>query len=140
MERSLKVIAILLSRMIARIEGTSLERVLAEAEAEADATKRQVTADDVEVVYAAYPTKCPVRGTPTGKCAKDKERIRRLLKDHSASDLVYTIGRYIDECTRGEVYIKNFGTFLNQLPDYGDESDDLFATARTDKGGKRPQE
>lgn len=69
-------------------------------------------------LYAIYPAKCPVSGRSTGKSSKDKEKISRLLKDHSEQELSDTIKRYIAESTEQQSYIKNFSTFLNNLPDY----------------------
>lgn len=69
-------------------------------------------------LYALYPTKCPVSGRATGKSSKDKEKLARLLKDHTEQELSETIKRYVKECTEQQSYIKNFSTFLNNLPDY----------------------
>ena len=125
MERQLKILAYLLARYISIQTGESSDEIMAEAMVATEEVK-SVTDDDVETVYKRYPTKCPVRGTSTGKCTKNKLQIQKLLKDHSAADLLYIIDRYVRECTEGQVYIKNFSTFLNQLPDYGESQDDLF--------------
>ena len=39
--------------------------------------------DFVEMIYSLYPTKCPKRGTSLGKSTKDKNRIRKLLKNYT---------------------------------------------------------
>lgn len=76
--------------------------------------------ESVERIYALYPTKCPVSGRATGKGTKDKRKIESLLKDgHSEEELTATITRYVQDCTKDQSYIKNFQTFLNNLPDYG---------------------
>ena len=36
-------------------------------------------------------------------------------------NLEYIINRYIKECTENKIWIKNFSTFLNNLPDYAEE-------------------
>lgn len=69
-------------------------------------------------LYALYPTKCPVSGRATGKSSKDKEKLVRLLKEHTEQELADIIRRYIKECTEQQSYVKNFSTFLNNLPDY----------------------
>lgn len=138
MERLLRIIAFILARIAEEKTGIDHVDILAEAEAEVDKNTHSTESADVERVYKAYPTKCPVRGAPTGKSAKNKEQIKRLLKSHSADDLIFIIERYVGECERGQVYIKNFNTFLNQLPDYSDDTD-LFSGSA---GGstRKPQE
>ena len=74
--------------------------------------------DDVDAVYSAYPTRCVVQGRSLGKSSSDREKIARLLKDNSKEKLVQTIERYVEECKKDKVYMKNFGTFLNNLPEY----------------------
>lgn len=69
-------------------------------------------------LYAIYPTKCPVSGRATGKSSKDKEKLARMLKEHTEEELADIIMRYIKESTEQQSYIKNFSTFLNNLPDY----------------------
>ena len=73
-------------------------------------------------LYALYPTKCPVLQRSTGKSSKDKEKLERLLKDYTEEELAYKINRYVKECTEQTSYIKNFSTFLNNLPDYSESN------------------
>ncbi len=124
MEHALKMVAYLLAKMITLQTGGCVEDLLREA-SNATATKTDdIDEGSVERIYKAYPTKCPVRGASTGKCDKNRAQIRRLLKDHSETDLLYTIHRYVKECTEGQIFIKNFSTFLNNLPDY--DGEELF--------------
>lgn len=74
--------------------------------------------EDVDAVYSAYPTRCVVTGRNLGKSSSDRRKIARLLKDKTRDQLVRTIQRYVDDCKRDKVYMKNFGTFLNNLPEY----------------------
>lgn len=74
--------------------------------------------EDVDAVYSSYPTRCVVTGRNLGKSSSDREKIARLLKDKTRDQLVRTIQRYADDCKRDKVYMKNFGTFLNNLPEY----------------------
>jgi hypothetical protein len=74
---------------------------------------------EINNIYILYPSKCPVSLRSTGKCSKDKEKIGRLLKN--GVDLESVINRYIKECTEGKIYMKNFKTFLNNIPDYNEE-------------------
>ncbi len=74
--------------------------------------------EEVDAVYSAYPTRCAVQGRNLGKSSADKKKIARLLKDNSEEKLIKTIERYVEDCKRDKVYMKNFGTFLNNLPEY----------------------
>lgn len=76
---------------------------------------------DIEYIYSLYPSRCDTRKTSTGKTTKNKEQIKKLLKDHTKEHLESTINKYIEESKRAKSYIKNFGTFLNNLPDYEEE-------------------
>ena len=72
---------------------------------------------DVKDIYNSYPSKCPVKGSSTGKCNKNKKQIKKLLKIHTPKILTDLIKKYIQDCTDNNRYIKNFTTFLNNLPD-----------------------
>ena len=80
--------------------------------------KFEPLSEDVDAVYYAYPTRCVVQGRNLGKSYADKSKIARLLKDNSKEKLIKTIERYVEDCKRDKVYMKNFGTFLNNLPEY----------------------
>ena len=74
--------------------------------------------EEVDAVYSAYPTRCVINSRSLGKSSADKKKITRLLKDNSKEKLIKTIERYVEDCKRDKVYMKNFGTFLNNLPEY----------------------
>lgn len=69
-------------------------------------------------LYALYPTKCPVSGRNTGKSSKDKHKLEILLRTNTEERLAGIITRYIKESTEHNSYVKNFATFLNNIPDY----------------------
>lgn len=77
----------------------------------------------VEHLYSLYPA-TTYRGdrgvTSTGKCGKDKIRIAYLLRTHTAEQIERSITKYIEENPRG--FLKNFSTFLNNMPEYEDET------------------
>lgn len=73
--------------------------------------------ENIELIYTAYPTRCPIAGRNTGKTVKCKDKIRVLLKEISAEKLLETIKWYVDDCKKTGTYLKNFSTFLNNLPD-----------------------
>lgn len=75
------------------------------------------TIDDFVIrMYAYYPSKCPKRGMSTGKCSKDKDRIRKLLKTYSMEQIAAVFKHEIDS-KYGITYLSNFSTFLNNFPD-----------------------
>jgi hypothetical protein len=80
--------------------------------------------EEVEYIYSLYPSTCVVKKSSTGKCKSNKEKIKKLLKEYSKDKLDFIIKKYIDDCKSHKVYMKNFGTFLNNLPDYEDTVDD----------------
>jgi hypothetical protein len=70
----------------------------------------------VERIYKMYPTKCPKRGTSTGKSHKDKQRISKLLKTYTMDEIKKVVKHEIDE-KYDKQYLQNFSTFLNNFPD-----------------------
>jgi hypothetical protein len=70
----------------------------------------------VERIYKLYPTKCPKRGTSTGKSHKDKDKIVRLLRMYSRDEIERVVKHEI-EVKLGKEYMMNFSTFLNNFPD-----------------------
>lgn len=70
----------------------------------------------VERIYQLYPSKCPKRGSSLGKCTKDKNRIRILLKTYSM-DVIERVVKHEIETKYGIQYMQNFSTFLNNFPD-----------------------
>jgi len=75
----------------------------------------------IDNIYFLYPSKCPIKNSNTGKSEKNKDKIKILLKEHTKEDLIFKINRYISDCKKDNVYIKNFSTFLNNLPDYTEQ-------------------
>lgn len=70
----------------------------------------------IERIYQLYPSKCPKRGSSLGKCTKDKNRIRTLLKTYSM-DVIERVVKHEIETKYGVQYMQNFSTFLNNFPD-----------------------
>lgn len=81
-------------------------------------TKEKLPVEDINEVYNAYPSKCVVRGASTGKSASNKRKIYSMLKSIDKDDLILIIKKYIADCKKDNIYMKNFTTFLNNLPDY----------------------
>ncbi len=74
----------------------------------------------IDRLYKLYPTKTLRDGieVSTGKCSKDKVRLRNLLKKKSAEEIEAGITNYVAE--KGGRYLKNFATFLNNFPERED--------------------
>ena len=85
---------------------------------EKEILKEKKSNDDefVDRIYAMYPSKCPVRNTHLGKCSKDKDRIRKLLKMYSKEDIENVVVHEV-EGKFGKSMMQNFSTFLNNFPD-----------------------
>lgn len=86
---------------------------------ESDVSKNQ-SGGEIDEIYKLYPGKCPVSSRVTGKSSKDRDKIKKILKTISYQELKETINLYLEECIKTKTYIKNFDTFLNNLPDLND--------------------
>ena len=82
-----------------------------------DNNDKKVYSNDVNFLYSLYPTKCPIKNNSTGKGDRNKKQIEKLLKSKTKEELKNTIEFYIDDCKRSNTWIKNFSTFLNNLPE-----------------------
>lgn len=111
------------------MKGYNIDSVFAEEQVKAImklAKEAYETPDDdieipqeyIDAVYDSYPKNCVVSGRNLEKSSANKKKIARLLKDNSKEKLIKTIERYVEDCKRDKVYMKNFGTFLNNLPEY----------------------
>lgn len=95
-----------------------------------DKINKEISIDDIDEIYNCYPSKCVIRGASTGKTAKNKEQIKRLLKSSNTKQtLIDIINYYINDCKKNKVYMKNFSTFLNNLPDIDKKEIDKFPAA-----------
>lgn len=70
----------------------------------------------IDMIYSLYPTQCPKRGASLGKCSKDKDRIKKLLKIYTKEQIEEVMRKEIDT-KYGISYMQNFSTFLNNFPD-----------------------
>jgi uncharacterized protein YdaU (DUF1376 family) len=68
--------------------------------------------EDVNVIYSLYPSKCYIKERSTGKCQKNKEQIKSLLKTKSVEELTKIINLYLNDCKVHNTYLKNFTTFF----------------------------
>lgn len=77
----------------------------------------------VDRIYKLYPTKCIIKNSSTGKSKTNKGKIKTLLKEYSEDNLVNAINVYLADCKKHKVYLKNFSTFLNNIPDIQEQSE-----------------
>lgn len=76
-----------------------------------------VNVNDIEYLYKLYPAKCENSNRSTGKCSKNKKQIEKHLKTKTKEELKEIIESYVLDCKNSKTYLKNFSTFLNQLPE-----------------------
>ncbi len=128
-EKKLDIMLYLLARIVADQNNKEPMDVILEAgefwkavEERKPRAKRTPPVDQAAVdrIYALYPPKCPISGRATGKGQKDKEKIGRLLANIPEEKLAATINQYLQDCLNGKSYIKNFSTFLNNIPEYSE--------------------
>ena len=129
MERKDKIIITLLAEIAGALKRIPADDVLKAVMDATEPPKKESHAPDAEVVnriYKLYPgtTDRGERGIcSTGKCSKDKARIATLLKTRTPEQLENAIKKYIGE--QDGRYLKNFSTFLNNLPEDGLEEPTL---------------
>lgn len=90
----------------------------------------------IDEIYAAYPATCPVQKRSLGKSHRDKLKIAKLLTEKSRDELLEVISLYLADCVKTNSYVKNFSTFLNNLPDL----DALRSDKQKAKDNNRPPE
>lgn len=139
-----RMIIYVLARLVAVLEKGNVNDVLVDAETYASLTHKIASksgdnasdrvndkadqkkaaeaelATTIDRLYKLYPTKTLRDGieVSTGKCSKDKVRLRNLLKKKSAEEIEAGITNYVAE--KGGLYLKNFATFLNNFPERED--------------------
>lgn len=102
------------------VEAARLSKT-ASKEAKKDPVLEQQLELDINEIYTAYPARDDRRGASTGKCEKCRVKIRQLLtrksKPLTKEHILTAMRHYLDDCTASGAYIKNFQTFLNNIPD-----------------------
>lgn len=79
-------------------------------------SKKSDKLEFIDRMYNLYPTKCPKRGCSLGKSYKDKDKLKKLLKQYTEEEIEMVILHEIDE-KYGKQWMSNFSTFLNNFPD-----------------------
>jgi len=128
-----KVVLYGLATLYQEQTGLAIDEILADWQAQAESkwpTQKTITSDedaDVLEVYNAYPSRDANNGNrPTGKGQKDKQHIRNLLAKgkYTKEQLLALIRQEVDTREETGAYLRNFSTFLNNMPDL--EEGDLF--------------
>jgi hypothetical protein len=84
---------------------------------------KTITENLVEEIYSLYPSRdINNQSRSTGKSSKDKEKIKKFLE--TGYPLKKAIEHYLDEIKRTKVFLKNFKTFLNNLPNKSEITDE----------------
>jgi len=83
---------------------------------------KEILENQIEEIYELYPTKCPIKKKSTGKNVKNKKQIEVLIKNNSFENIKTRLKNYVDDCEKHKVWIKNFSTILNQLPEIEEET------------------
>ena len=81
------------------------------------AKKAEVDKTVTEKIYDLYPNQCPVKDCSTGKGSKNIEQINTQIRE--GYEPVYLLGYvkyYTHDCKTNKRWVKNFKTFLNNLP------------------------
>lgn len=86
--------------------------------------------ENIELIYNSYPTRCVVGGRSTGKSAKNKDKLKILLKTITSDKLIDTIKWYVSDCKKTNTYMMNFSTFLNNIPDVPGEYKPIESTTK----------
>ena len=75
-----------------------------------------ISLERLDRIYSSYPSRDGNNNNrSTGKCSNDKLKIKKLLLQ--GKNLEVLIAQYILDCQKTKSYLKNFSTFLNQLPE-----------------------
>ena len=93
-----------------------------------------ITSADVGIIYSKYPSRCVISNRSTGKTSKNKDKIKALLKNgQTVETLEKLIETYVGDCKKTKTYMKNFATFLNNLPDLNEITQEPKMTRAEEK-------
>lgn len=125
--RSLNLTDFLLMLIAASMTKKSPKDIYAAYEAQRPATEpkkpslHEYTEQDIHDIYRAYPSRDAAnKNRRTGKSLADKDLIRRRLKTYTKEQIMEAIDDEVEENKHGK-WLKNFSTFLNNLPDIHDD-------------------
>lgn len=83
---------------------------------------KEILENQINEIYEIYPTKCPVKNRSTGKNAKNRKQIESLIKKNSFENIKTRVTNYVNESEKDKVWIKNFSSILNELPELEDQT------------------
>lgn len=107
------------AKIFARVDKTRVDKTRVDKKKTLDdvVSVKYLNINNINNIYSLYPSRCILRNRSTGKSKKNKNQIKNLLKNYSEKYLIECINLYIKDCNKTKTYIKNFETFLNNLPD-----------------------
>ena len=102
--------------------------------------EKHLIKERANLIYSLYPPKCVVKGSSTGKSKVNKDKIEKILTkgEYTFGELVKSISNYVSDCKKNDVFMKNFSTFLNNIPDVEEQSAEkvkMMVTFKTDATG-----
>jgi len=107
---------------------------------ETDKDKNKDKDKDIDEIYNKYPSKDKTNNNrSTSKSEKDKDKIRSLLKKKTKDDIINVIDFYLKECYRTNTFLKNFSTFLNNLPDIKKSDQETVKPAENNVTENKPE-
>lgn len=77
----------------------------------------RIDKEQIDTLYSLYPSRCVVSNRSTGKSSRNKDKIKALLKTSTFDKIKRAIEWYQEDCKKTETFMKNFSTFLNNIPD-----------------------
>ena len=109
---------------IININNKALSTRMRESDSPKDSSQPspKLPSEAIDRIYSFYPSKCPIKGRPTGKSKADKAKIARLLREMTEEELTRRIRKYLNGCVRSGTPIKNLSTLLNNLPDENEDT------------------
>ena len=81
----------------------------------------------VTEIYKLYPTNCPTNNRRLSKSKNNKKQLASLLnkKEYTPEELINIISKYNNECRGTKTFMKDFTTFLNNIPDFDTVSTEI---------------
>lgn len=103
-----------------QVEGKGEEKGEEKGKGEVKEKLYNVDSDSVIDLYKLYPSSCVVSQRRLSKSKSNKNKIAQLLnkKQYTLQELKDIIIQYRNECDQTKTFMKDFSTFLNNIPDF----------------------
>jgi hypothetical protein len=80
--------------------------------------KQNTLSKQVDYIYYKYPSKCPITGRYTNKSNSHKAKIAKAIKKVGVAEFLDIQNKYVSISEKQRAPLKNYSTFLNNLPDF----------------------